>query len=68
MLAALPSCRAEISSTPHSTSACEILKLAVPSRPKHRRAPYGGQVAGEDSGNSLRSRHLSSREPRAKAD
>src|SRR6266849_3625189 len=39
MLAALPSWRAEISSTPAPTSACEILKLAVPSRPKHRRAP-----------------------------
>src|SRR5262245_18556148 len=40
MLAALPSWRAEISSTPFSTRACEILKLAVPSRPKQRRAPY----------------------------
>src|SRR5262245_59739181 len=39
MLAALPSCRAEMSSTPASTSPCEILKLAVPSKPKHRRAP-----------------------------
>src|SRR5215470_347274 len=39
MLAALPSWRAEISSTPAPTSACEILKLAVPKRPKHRRAP-----------------------------
>src|SRR5882672_7919101 len=39
MLAALPSWRAEINSTPAPTSACEILKLAVPSRPKHRRAP-----------------------------
>src|SRR5262245_4240675 len=40
MLAALPSCRAEISSTPDCTRACETLKLAVPSRPKQRRAPY----------------------------
>src|SRR5262252_869958 len=40
MLAALPSCRAEISSTPFATRACEILKLAVPSSPKQRRAPY----------------------------
>ena len=39
MLAALHSWRAEMSSTPASTRACEILKLAVPSRPKHRRAP-----------------------------
>src|ERR1700685_4365392 len=40
MLAALPSCRAEMSSTPASTSAWETLKLAVPRRPKQRRAPY----------------------------
>src|SRR5215475_148384 len=39
MLAALPSCRAEMSSTPASTSAWEILKFAVPSKPKQRRAP-----------------------------
>ncbi len=43
MLAALPSWRAEISSTPAPTSACEILKLAVPNSPKQRRAPYAAR-------------------------
>src|SRR5687768_12243558 len=39
MAEAPPSCRTDINSTPFSTSACEILKFAVPSKPKQRRAP-----------------------------
>src|SRR3990170_1854867 len=46
MLAALHSWRAETNSTPASTSAWLILKLAVPSRPKHRRAPPAARARG----------------------